>query len=134
MAVCSTTALRKYLTLHSNIGQPLREGAIGTTRGHAEGETSTASGPYCRSLFKPSVGVLVRAALPGAVRVAEVDLHASIDPQLRVLAQLRSLIPGQRASQVLGQGGDRARDGVAHRLSPMPGERGPVLGAHAAAM
>src|SRR3954451_6744769 len=55
MAVCSTTALRKYLTLHSNIGQPLREGAIGTTRGHAEGETSTASGPYCRSLFKPTL-------------------------------------------------------------------------------
>src|SRR4051794_41009977 len=80
------------------------------------------------------VGVLVRAALPGAVGIAEVDLHASIDPQLRVLAQLRSLIPGQRASQLFGQGGDRARDGVAHRLSPMPGERGPVLGAHAAAM
>src|SRR6185312_7729154 len=41
------------------------------------------------------VGVLVRAALPGAVRIAEVDLHAGVDPQLRVLAQLRSLIPGQ---------------------------------------
>src|SRR4051812_47591957 len=73
------------------------------------------------------VGVLVRAALPGAVRVAEGDRHASIDPQLRVLAQLRSLIPGQRASQLLGQGGDRARDGVAHRLSPMLASAGPFL-------
>ena len=32
------------------------------------------------------IGILVRAALPWAVRIAEVDLHASIDPQLRVLA------------------------------------------------
>ena len=32
------------------------------------------------------VGVLVRAALPRAMRVAEVDLHAGVDPQLRMLA------------------------------------------------
>src|SRR3954452_12150413 len=57
-------------------------------------------GALWKVLAQQPVGVLVRAALPGAVRVAEVDLHASIDPQLRVLAQLRSLIPGQRASQL----------------------------------
>src|SRR5215208_4611444 len=48
------------------------------------------------------VGVLVRAALPGAVGIAEIDRHARLDPQLGVLGHLRSLIPGQRASQLLG--------------------------------
>src|SRR5215218_5044737 len=48
------------------------------------------------------VGVLVRAALPGAVGIAEIDRHARLDPQLGVLGHLRSLIPGQRLSQLLG--------------------------------
>src|SRR3954447_26874424 len=83
-------------------------------------------------LAQQPIGVLVRAALPGAVGIAEVDLKTSVDPQAGVLAHLRSLIPGQRLPQLLGPGGDRARDGVAHDLGPMPGERRPVLGAHAA--
>src|SRR3954469_14885450 len=45
-------------------------------------------------LAQQPVGVLVRAALPGAVRVAEVDLKTSVDPQVGVLAHLCSLIPG----------------------------------------
>src|SRR5215212_5293307 len=69
-------------------------------------------GALRKVLTQQPVGVLIRAALPGAVGIAEVDLHASVDPQLRMLAQLRSLIPGQRASQLLRQGGDRARDGT----------------------
>src|SRR4051794_40735040 len=73
------------------------------------------------------IGILVRAALPRAVRIAEVDLHASIDPQLRVLAHFRPLIPGQRSSQPLWQGCDRARDRLTHRLGTMAGERGAVL-------
>src|SRR3954447_686749 len=36
-------------------------------------------------LSQQPVGVLVRAALPGAVRIAEVDLKTSVDAQLRVL-------------------------------------------------
>src|SRR3954453_21983165 len=56
MAVCSTTALRKYLTQRSNLGQPLREKAVSTTRGHAEGETLITSGAYRRPLFKSSLG------------------------------------------------------------------------------
>src|SRR3954464_8305748 len=55
MAVCSTTALRKYLTQRSNLGQPLREKAVSTTRGHAEGETLITSGAYRRPLFKSSL-------------------------------------------------------------------------------
>src|SRR3954470_3388212 len=54
MTVCSTTALRKYLTQHSNLGQPSREKAVSTTRAHAEGETLINSGRYCRPLFKSS--------------------------------------------------------------------------------
>src|SRR3954470_8824709 len=54
MAVCSTTALRKYLTQRSNLGQPLREKAVSTTRGHAEGEALITSGVYRRPLFKSS--------------------------------------------------------------------------------
>src|SRR4051794_36667507 len=53
-------------------------------------------------LAQQPVGVLVRAALPGAVRVAEVDRHASLDPELGVLGHFRSLIPGQRSSQLFG--------------------------------
>src|SRR3954451_15131900 len=55
MAVCSTTALRKYLTRHSNLGQPSREKAVSTTRAHAEGETLINSGRYRRPLFKSSL-------------------------------------------------------------------------------
>src|SRR3954447_18305495 len=86
-------------------------------------------GALWKVLAQQPVGVLVRAALPGAVGIAEVDLNACVDLQARVLAHLGALIPGQRSSQLFGYGDDRARDGVAHRLSPMPGERGPVLGA-----
>src|SRR4051794_8327895 len=51
-------------------------------------------------LAQQPVGVLVRPALPRAVRVAEVDLQARVDPQLRVLRHLRSLVQGQRASEL----------------------------------
>src|SRR4051794_36092314 len=54
MAVCSTTAVRKYLIERSNLGQPVREKAISTTRPHAEGETLITSGAYRRPLFKSS--------------------------------------------------------------------------------
>src|SRR3954447_14557018 len=58
MTVCSTTALRKYLTQHSNLAQPSREKAVSTTRAHAEGETIINSGRYRRPLFKSSMDVL----------------------------------------------------------------------------
>src|SRR3712207_8633303 len=44
-------------------------------------------------LPQQTVGVLVRAALPRAVRIAEVDLHASVDPQSCMLRHLRPLVP-----------------------------------------
>jgi len=39
-------------------------------------------------LAEPAVGVLVGAALPGAARVAEVDLDAGVDGELGVLGHL----------------------------------------------
>src|SRR3954470_11756732 len=78
-------------------------------RGH-RGESFRAVSAQVRALREvlpqQPIGVLVRPALPGAVRIAEVDLHASVDPQLRMLAQLRALIPGQGSSQLLRQARD----------------------------
>src|SRR6266516_4422353 len=51
------------------------------------------------------VGVLVGAALLGAVRVAEVDRQPGVDPQLRVLGHLGALVPGQGTAQLVGQPG-----------------------------
>ena len=91
-------------------------------------------GAFGEVLAEQPVGVLVGAALPWAVRITEVDLHARVDLQACMLGHLRPLIPSQRPSQLLGQGGDRARDGVAHRLGAMSGERGPVLHANLVAV
>src|SRR4051812_17196838 len=57
-------------------------------------------GALWKVLAQQPVGVLVRAALPGAVRVAEVDLKTGVDPQAGMLAH--PLIPGQRSSQLFG--------------------------------
>src|SRR6266567_6988808 len=43
-------------------------------------------------LAQQPVGVLVAGPLPGAVRVAEVDLDARVDAQLRVAGHLRALV------------------------------------------
>jgi hypothetical protein len=66
------------------------------------------------------VGVLVRTALPRAVRVAEVDRQARVEPQPDVLGHFRSLVPGQRTAQLFRQSRDLARDRVAHRLGAVP--------------
>src|SRR5215469_6357722 len=84
-------------------------------------------GAFRKILAQQSVGVLIGAALPWAVRIAEIDLDASVDLQACVLSHLSSLIPSQRLTQLLRQGDDRSRNGVAHRLGTMPGECGAVL-------
>jgi hypothetical protein len=45
------------------------------------------------------VHVLVRAALPGRVRVAEVDRRAERAADLQVAGHFRALVPGDRPSQ-----------------------------------
>src|ERR1700689_2225960 len=78
-------------------------------------------------LSQQPIGILVRSSLPRAVRLAEVDVQAGINPQLCVLAHLRPLVPGQRTSELLGQREHRARNDVAHRFGAVPRESWPVL-------
>ncbi|GAC1679664.1 MAG: hypothetical protein NVS9B2_30660 [Steroidobacteraceae bacterium] len=80
------------------------------------------------------VGVLVSAALPRALWVAEVDLDTRIDLETIVLSHFGSLIPGQRATQLFGQVDDSARDRVAHGFSPVSRKRRSVLPAQSFAM
>src|SRR6516165_9733543 len=84
-------------------------------------------GAFWKILAQQPVGVLVGAALPWAVRIAEINLHASIDLQAGVLSHLGALIPSQRSTQLLRQGDDRACNGVAYRLGAVSGECGSVL-------
>ncbi len=53
-------------------------------------------GALRKVLAQQAVEVFVGAALPGRVRVAEVDVDAGIDGDLFPVAHLRSLVPGQR--------------------------------------
>src|SRR5215208_952747 len=57
--------------------------------------------PLREVLPQQPVRVLVRAALPRAVRIAEVHLHTGVDPQPGVHAHFRTLVPGQRPPQRL---------------------------------
>jgi len=54
-------------------------------------------------------------------------LQTCIDLQARVLCHLGALVPGQRSSQLLGQGGDGARNCVAYSFGSMAGERRTIL-------
>ena len=89
-------------------------------------------GAFRKVLPQQTVGVLVRAALPGAVRVAEVDRQPGVDAELCVLRHLRALVPCQGPAELRGQRDDRSRDGVANGLGAMPGQRGAVLDPRAA--
>ena len=84
-------------------------------------------GSFREVLSKQSIGVLVRSALPRAVRFAEVDGKAGCYPQIRMPGHLCSLVPGQRAAKLRWQCRDRPGDGIANRFSPMTGKRRPVL-------
>jgi len=51
-------------------------------------------GAWCRMAEQP-VGVLVRAALPRGMRVAEIDRHPGPDGEVSVPCHFLSLVPGQ---------------------------------------
>jgi very-short-patch-repair endonuclease len=68
-------------------------------------------GAFGHPLAQEAVGVLVRAALPGGVRVAEVDLHAGVDRELAVLGELAALVPGDGPHE----GGRKSLDLGGHR-------------------
>ena len=79
-------------------------------------------------LSQQAVGVFVRAALPRALRVAEVDGQASVDAQPCVLSHLCSLVPCQRPAELLGQGRDRRSDRVPDGFGTVSSQRWTVLG------
>lgn len=83
--------------------------------------------PLGEVLAEQTVGVLIAATLPWALRVAEVDLETGIDPQLRMLGHLGALVPGQRATQVDRQAADRLCDGIADRFGTVTGEGRSIL-------
>src|SRR6266496_3732989 len=74
-------------------------------------------GPFRQVLAEEAVRVLVRAALPGATRVAEVDLDVGGDGELGVLGHPQAAIPGQRGAQLLRQ----TRDLTAERSDDRAG-------------
>src|SRR3954451_20075121 len=84
-------------------------------------------GALRKVLPQQSIRVLFRLTLPWAVRIAEVDLHASVDAKLRMQAQLRTLVPCQGVALLLRDRPDRAADGAAYRHGAMAREGGPVL-------
>src|SRR6478735_9213086 len=91
-------------------------------------------GAFGKVLAQQPIGILVGAALPWAVRIAEVDLYAGVKLEACMLGHFSALIPSQRPTQCLRQGDDRARNGLAHRLGTMSGEWGSVLHANLMAM
>src|SRR5215218_8117017 len=64
----------------------------GVELGFADGAEVGALGEV---LAQQAIGVLVGAALPGGVRIAEVDLDAGVDVDLLPVAHLGALVPGQ---------------------------------------
>ena len=54
-------------------------------------------------LAQQAVGVLVGAALPRAVRIAEVDLDVGCEGEAAVVGKLLAPVPGQRPADVSGQ-------------------------------
>jgi hypothetical protein len=54
-------------------------------------------------LPEQAVGVLISAALPRTSRVAEIDCEPDVDAELGVLGHLRTLVPGQRLTQLCGR-------------------------------
>jgi hypothetical protein len=80
-------------------------------------------GAFWEVLAQQSIGILVGASLPRALRIAKVNLKASVDFQARMLSHFCALIPSQRSSKLLRQSGDRAGDGLADCASSVAGER-----------
>jgi hypothetical protein len=63
-------------------------------------------GPLRKVLAEEAVGVLVAAAMPGTVGIAEIDLDTSVDRESDVLAHLLAAVPGEAPAKLLGQAQD----------------------------
>src|ERR1019366_1831254 len=78
-------------------------------------------------LAQQPVGVLVRAALPRASWITEVDLQTGIEPELHVLGHLNALVPGQGPPKLFGEGRDRVGDRVTNGRGASTRERRAAL-------
>jgi hypothetical protein len=78
-------------------------------------------------LTQEPVGVLVRAALPWAVRVSEEHRDAGLDGERGVGGKFLAAVPRQRSAELLGQAAHRRRQRVLHRDRAVAGERGPFF-------
>lgn len=55
---------------------------------------------FRKVLAQQSICILVRATLPRASWITEVDFQAGVDAKLSMLGQLRTLVPSQRLAQL----------------------------------
>lgn len=69
-------------------------------------------GALRKVLAQEAVGVLAGCALPRASGIAEVDGTAGVDDRADVLGHLLALVPGEGASELIGQCGQRFSEGV----------------------
>lgn len=74
-----------------------------------------------------AIGIFVGASLRWALRVAEIDMHASINLEARMLRHFRTLIPCERTANFFGQGHDGRDDRIAYWVAPCPVGAGPFL-------
>ncbi len=91
-------------------------------------------GALWRVLALQAIGVFICAALPWAVRIAEVDRQISGDGQFSMTGHLGPLIPGQRAPKMARQMYDAPHDGVPHGFCTVTRKRRPILHAWSVTM
>ena len=75
--------------------------------------------PLWQILTKKSVGVLVRSPLPGAPRVAEIDVHLRRDREVFVVSHFETSVPGQGLLQLLGKTPNLFDQSLHHRRSAL---------------
>src|SRR4051794_10519437 len=78
-------------------------------------------------LAQQAVGVLVRAALPGAVRISEEHREAGLDRELGVLRQLLAAVPGDGPAELFRQDPDGNGERVLHRDRAVAAQCGAIL-------
>lgn len=104
-------------------GRPLSSSAIAARASMSWALWSVRLGRYWR---RSPLTLLVRSALPGRGRLAEVDGHVGGHDESAVLTHLGALVPGQRASHRGGQAGEcrHGRLRRSARLGGVPGRGG----------
>jgi hypothetical protein len=75
-------------------------------------------------LSQQAIGVLVRAALPRTLRIAEVDLDLGGDGKCLVRRQFVPAVPGQGHHEARGQRPDRLRERLDHAGGVLPRQTG----------